>query len=539
MITQDLLFGSEAKDALFKGVSKVAQAVAVTLGANGRNVIIDRNGMPHITKDGVTVARSITPTDPVEALGARILLDAANKTVYGSGDGTTTATVLARGIIQRGFEASEEKKVSVSVIKEGIDEAVRIAVEQIQTMTREVKSYEELKSIATVSANNDEAIGKIVADAIHMVGKEGDVSIEASRDTTTRVVRTEGMEIGYGWKSPMFITNQVKATSELQNCYVLLFDRSINDVKELGKIFEAVAMKAQQENRTPSLLVISEDVSDAILNTLLVNHINNKMKSCLVQIPVQGINRQVMDDIAIVCGGEVVSGEAGEQVGVSGPKKLGFCDKVIIKQGSTTFIGGRGDEKAVQARAIELAEAATQQSGHIADHTKRRSAKLIGGVAIIEVGGFSDVEILEKRDRLDDAINATKAANLEGYVIGGGATYLHCAEAIRNAAKQEKGDKAKGMLIVAEALSDPFVQILENADCNTAKDHAAHIASQPYGLGFNVKTGKIENFFNSGVIDPARVSRQALENAASAGKELISTACVVFNVPDPDLGMGL
>lgn len=534
MITQETLLGADGRAKLLAGAQKLAEAVAVTLGAKGRNVIIDRGEgqIPHITKDGVTVARAITPTDPIQAMGSRILLDAANKTVFAAGDGTTTATVLAYDMIASGFEDMDNKDANATQIKTGIEKAIKIAVEKIQELARPVDNDTVLRQIATISANNDETIGKIVSDAIIAVGKNGGVTVETSRDSETRIRKVEGLEFDGGWKSPLFITNTVKGECVLQNTYVLMYDAPITRVQEII----AVAEHCVKEKK--SLLLIAEDVETEALATLLSNHHSKQLPSCAIAFG--RIMFGVFDDIAAVTGAKIVSKERGDKLEKMGIQSLGYARKVIIGSGKTTIYDGGGDKEVIQSRIAEVQTKLEETpDGYVKENLKTRLAKLSNGVAIIEVGGMSQVEINEKKDRIDDAINATRAANEEGFVAGGGTTFLQCIEAVNSG--NYIGDEIIGAKIVAYALEEPFHIILENAgieivDFVKVEGNTKGMLSQPYGIGINVNTGKTVDMFESGIIDPAKVLRVALENAGSVAGTFITTECVVYNIPDPLLG---
>lgn len=522
--------GADGRAKLLAGAQKLAEAVAVTLGAKGRNVIIDRGEgqMPHITKDGVTVARAITPTDAIQAMGSHILLDAANKTVFAAGDGTTTATILAYDMIASGFSAMQDKNVNATQIKTGIEKAVRIAVGKIQGLAKPVDSDTVLRQIATISANNDEAIGKIVSDAIIAVGKNGGVTVETSRDSETRIRKVEGLEFDGGWKSPLFITNTVKGECVLQNVYILMYDAQITRVQEIISVAEHCVKEKK------SLLLIAEDVETEALATLLSNHHSKQLQSCAIAFG--RIMFGVFDDIAAVTGAKIVSKERGDKLEKLGIQSLGYAKKVVIGSGKTTIYDGSGDKEVIQSRIVEVRTKLEETpDGYVKENLKTRLAKLSNGVAIIEVGGMSQVEINEKKDRIDDAINATRAANEEGFVAGGGSTFLQCIESVRDA--EYIGDERIGGDVVVNALQQPFITILKNGgiepiDIVEIKNYKPFL----YGQGVNVSTGKTVNMFESGIIDPAKVLRVALENAGSVAGTFITTECVVYNIPDSLLG---
>lgn len=523
MITQKTLLGAEGREKLLAGAHELAQAVAVTLGAKGRNVIIDRGEgqTPQITKDGVTVARSITPTDTVRAMGSRILLDAANKTVFAAGDGTTTATVLAYSMIRDGFKAIDSPGVNATAVKTGIEKATKACVQRIKELAKPVESEDTLRNIARISANNDEKIGDIVAEAIIAVGRHGGVTVETSRDSETRVRRVEGLEFDGGWKSPLFINNTVRGEVVLHNCHVLLYDNLLGKAQDILPVAEHCVKEQKQ------LLVICEDIDGEALATLLMNSHNRKLPSCAISFG--RIMFGVLDDIASVTGAKIVSKERGDKLPQIGVKSLGYAKKIVVGNSKTTIYDGGGNREDIDLRAAEvMAKIEEEPEGYVKENLKNRLAKLKNGVAIIEVGGMSQVEISEKKDRIDDAIHATQAANEEGFVAGGGTTFIQCVDAVE--AVKYTGDERLGGEIVKYALQEPYDTILINGGMKATK------APNQYGTGIDINTGEQVNLFEAGIIDPAKVVRVALENAASVAGTFITTECVVYNIPDDLLG---
>lgn len=526
MVTQEILTNEEGRKKLLEGARKLASAVEVTLGSKGRNVIIDRGEgqTPHITKDGVTVARSITPSDNVEAMGSKIILDAANKTVLLAGDGTSSATILAYAMIEKGFEVVKDSKVNATEVKNGIDKAVKLAVEKIKELSKPIEENDEteLRNIARISANNDIETGDIVADAIIQVGKYGSVSVETSKGSETKIKKVEGLQFDSGFKSPLFINNRVRGECVLYDVQIFLYDNKITSVQDILPVAEYCV----KENK--ALLVIAEDIDGEALSTLLMNSHSGRLKSCA--IPFGRIMFGTFDDIAAITGAKIISYERGEKASDAPVSCLGYAAKVVVTQGSTIIIDGIGQAEDIEARKLEVqAKIEDAPDGYVLENLKMRLAKLNNGVAVIEVGGFSKVEIDEKKDRIDDAIHATQAAIEEGYVAGGGTTLLHCVSAIEKG--DYKRDEVYGKDIVLYALSCPFKAILNNGGILDMVDKELR-----YGDGIDVNRGEWVDLFKEGIIDPAKVVRVALENAGSVAAIFVTTQCVVYNVPDPIMG---
>ena len=535
MMAKEILFNTDARDQLKKGVDELANAVKVTLGPKGRNVIIEKKfGAPHITKDGVSVAKEIELDDAYMNTGAQLVKSVASKTNDDAGDGTTTATLLAQAIITEGL-----KNVTAGAnpmdLKRGIDKAVTKIVESIKQQSEEVgNDYDKIEQVASISANNDAEIGKLIADAMRKVSKDGVITIEEakSRDTTIGVV--EGMQFDRGYLSPYFITNTEKMECEMENPYVLIYDKKITNLKDMLPILEP----AVQTGRP--LLIIAEDVESEALTTLVVNRLRTQLKICAVKAPGFGDRRKdMLEDIATLTGGIVISEEKGIKLEQATLEMLGSCGKITVSKDNTTIVDGTGNKEAIEARVAQIkAQIATTKSDYDREKLQERLAKLAGGVAVLYVGAASEVEMKEKKDRVDDALCATRAAIEEGIVPGGGVAYIRsidCLEGIEVANADEK----TGVAIVKRAIEEPLRQIVANA----GKEGAVVVQKVREGegdFGYNARADVYENLFAAGVVDPAKVTRVALENAASIAGMFLTTECVIVEKKEdkPEMPMG-
>ncbi len=534
-MAKEILFNMDARDQLKKGVDELANAVKVTLGPKGRNVIIEKKfGAPHITKDGVSVAKEIELDDAYMNTGAQLVKSVASKTNDDAGDGTTTATLLAQAIITEGL-----KNVTAGAnpmdLKRGIDKAVTKIVESIKQQSEEVgNDYDKIEQVASISANNDAEIGKLIADAMRKVSKDGVITIEEakSRDTTIGVV--EGMQFDRGYLSPYFITNTEKMECEMENPYVLIYDKKITNLKDMLPILEP----AVQTGRP--LLIIAEDVESEALTTLVVNRLRTQLKICAVKAPGFGDRRKdMLEDIATLTGGIVISEEKGIKLEQATLEMLGSCGKITVSKDNTTIVDGTGNKEAIEARVAQIkAQIATTKSDYDKEKLQERLAKLAGGVAVLYVGAASEVEMKEKKDRVDDALCATRAAIEEGIVPGGGVAYIRsidCLEGIEVANADEK----TGVAIVKRAIEEPLRQIVANA----GKEGAVVVQKVREGegdFGYNARADVYENLFAAGVVDPAKVTRVALENAASIAGMFLTTECVIVEKKEdkPEMPMG-
>ena len=537
-MAKELLFNIDARDELKKGVDALANAVKVTLGPKGRNVILEKKfGAPQITKDGVTVAKEIELADPYQNTGAQLVKSVASKTGDDAGDGTTTATVLAQAIVGVGL-----KNVTAGAnpmdLKRGIDKAVASVVETIQDMSENVgDNYDKIEQVATVSANNDPEIGKLIADAMRKVSKDGVITIEEAKGTETTIGVVEGMQFDRGYLSPYFVTDAEKMECVMENPYILIYDKKISNLKDLLPILEP----AVQSGRP--LLIIAEDVDSEALTTLVVNRLRAQLKICAVKAPGFGDRRKAMlEDIAILTGGVVISEEKGLTLEQATMDMLGSCEKATINKDNTTLVDGAGDKKAIQDRINQIkAELANTTSSYDKEKLQERLAKLSGGVAVLYVGAASEVEMKEKKDRVDDALCATRAALEEGLVPGGGVTYIRAAEKLEGM-KGDNDDETTGIEIIKRAIEEPLRQIVANA----GKEGAVVVQKVREGkgdFGYNARTDKFENLHAAGVVDPAKVTRVALENAASIAGMFLTTECVIVEKKEekpemPNPGMG-
>lgn len=523
-MAKELFFNVDARDQLKKGVDTLADAVKVTLGPKGRNVVISKKfGAPHITKDGVTVAKEIELENATENLGAQLVKEVASKTGDQAGDGTTTATVLAQAIVGVGL-----KNVTAGAnpmdLKRGIDKAVDTVVKSIKSHARVVgDDYNKIEQVATISANNDPEIGKLIADAMRKVSKDGVITIEEAKGTDTTIDVVEGMQFDRGYISPYFVTNTETMEVEMDKPYILIYDKKISNLKELLPILEP----AVQSGRP--LLIIAEDVDNEALTTLVVNRLRGQLKICAVKAPGFGDRRkEMLEDIAILTGGVVISEEKGITLESANIQMLGTAEKVTINKDNTTIVNGYGDKEAIQTRVAQIkAQIEASKSDYDKEKLHERLAKIAGGVAVLYVGAPSEVEMKEKKDRVDDALSATRAAIEEGIVPGGGVTYIRAQEML-NDLKGVNDDEQTGIEIVRRAIEEPLRQIVSNA----GKEGAVVVQKVREGkddFGYNARMDRYENMFEAGIVDPAKVTRAALENAASIAGMFLTTECVIVD----------
>ena len=519
-MAKEILFNEEARRALGRGVDQLANAVKVTLGPKGRNVVLDKKfGSPTITNDGVTIARDIELPDPFENMGAQLVKEVATKTNDVAGDGTTTATVLAQAMIQEGMR-NVAAGANPMILKKGIETAVKTLVEEIKKRSIKVSGKAEIAQVASVSAA-DEEIGGLIAEAMEKVGNDGVITVEEAKGTETTVDVVEGMQFDRGYISPYFVTNTEKMECEMENPYILIYDKKISVLKDLLPILEP----AVQSGRP--LLIIAEDIDSEALATLVVNRLRGSLKICAVKAPGFGDRRKAMlEDIAVLTGGVVISEEKGLKLEGATMDMLGTAEKVTVDKDTTTIVNGAGDKDAIQAR---IGQIKTQIENTTSDYDKEklqeRLAKMAGGVAVLYVGAPSEVEMKEKKDRVDDALHATRAAIEEGTVPGGGVAYIRAIEALEGL-KGENEDETTGIEIVKRAIEEPLRQIVANA----GKEGAVVVQKVKEGkgdFGYNARTDKYENLCAAGVIDPAKVTRVALENAASIAGMFLTTECVI------------
>ena len=531
-MAKEIVFDIDARDRLKKGVDALADAVKITLGPKGRNVIIDKKfGAPHVTKDGVSVAKEIELTDQVENMGAQMVKEVASKTNDIAGDGTTTATVLAQAIITAGL-----KNVTAGAnpmdLKKGIDKAVQSIVATLDKNSKKVgKDNELIKQVATISANNDESIGSLIAEAMKVVGNEGVITVEEAKGTTTEVKTVEGMQFDRGYLSPYFVTDAEKMVAELENPYILIYDKKISNIQEILPVLEPVA----QSNRP--LLIIAEDVEGNALATLVVNRLKAGLKIAAVKAPGFGDRRKAMlEDIAILTGGTVISEERGFTLENATIDMLGTAEKVDIDKDNTTVVNGQGVKKNIQARIAQIkAQIESTTSDYDKEKLQERLAKLSGGVAVLYVGAATEVEMKEKKDRVDDALSATRAAVEEGIVPGGGVALIRCIKAI-DKLEGENADENTGISIVKRAIEEPLRQIVKNAGGEGAVV-VQTVLEGKNDFGYNARTETFENLLKSGVIDPTKVTRIAIENAASIASMLLTTECVISDIPEDEPAM--
>ncbi|MCB9202062.1 MAG: chaperonin GroEL [Flavobacteriales bacterium] len=533
-MAKDIKFDIESRDALKRGVDALADAVKVTLGPKGRNVVIEKSfGAPHVTKDGVSVAKEIELEDAIENLGAQMVKEVASKTNDIAGDGTTTATVLAQAIVREGL-----KNVAAGAnpmdLKRGIDKAVQQVVENLREQSQEVGSnIDKIKQVASISANNDDTIGALIANAFEKVGKEGVITVEEAKGTDTYVDVVEGMQFDRGYQSPYFVTNADKMLAELENPYILLYDKKISSMKDILPVLEPVAQQGKP------LLIICEEVEGEALATLVVNKLRGSLKIAAVKAPGFGDRRKAMlEDIAILTGGTVISEEGGYTLENTTLEELGRAEKVSIDKDNTTIVNGVGSDEAIKARVNQIkAQIETTSSDYDKEKLQERLAKLAGGVAVLYVGAASEVEMKEKKDRVDDALHATRAAVEEGIVAGGGVALVRAIEKL-NAVATENQDEKTGIAIVKRAIEEPLRQIVANAG-GEGSVVINKVGEGSGDFGYNAKTEEYVNMIEAGIIDPTKVTRVALENASSVAGMILTTECVITTIKkDEPMPMG-
>ena len=532
-MAKDIKFDIQARDGIKRGVDALANAVKVTLGPKGRNVVISKSfGAPTVTKDGVTVAKEIELEDPLENMGAQMVKEVASKTNDLAGDGTTTATVLAQAIVKEGLK-NVAAGASPMDLKRGIDKAVTAITKDLEKQTKEVgDSSEKIKQVASISANNDEHIGDLIAKAFGKVGKEGVITVEEAKGTETHVEVVEGMQFDRGYLSPYFVTNSEKMTADLEDPYILLFDKKISSMKDLLPVLEPVAQSGKP------LLIIAEDVDGEALATLVVNKLRGSLKIAAVKAPGFGDRRKAMlEDIAILTGGTVISEERGFSLENATIDMLGTAEKVAIDKDNTTIVNGAGDNKQIEERVNQIkAQIETTTSDYDKEKLQERLAKLAGGVAVLYVGAASEVEMKEKKDRVDDALHATRGAVEEGIVAGGGVALVR-AQAVLAKLKAENDDEATGIQIVVRAIESPLRTIVENAG-GEASVVINKVLEGKKEFGYDAKTDTFVDMMKAGIIDPKKVTRVALENAASVAGMILTTECALVDLPEDDKGGG-
>ena len=523
-MAKDILFNLDARDGLKKGVDALSNAVKVTLGPKGRNVIIEKSyGAPHITKDGVSVAKEIELKDPVENMGAQLVKEVASKTNDLAGDGTTTATVLAQAIVAAGLK-NVIAGANPMDLKRGIDKAVATVVESLKSQSQQVgDSIEKIQQVASISANNDNTIGTLIAEAMAKVKKEGVITVEDAKGIETHVDVVEGMQFDRGYISPYFVTNTEKMEAVYENPFILIYDKKISVMKDLLPILE----KSLQTGRP--LLIIAEDIDSEALATLVVNRLRGSLKVVAVKAPGFGDRRkEMLEDIAILTGGTVITEEKGYRLEDATLAELGTADKITVTKDNTTIVNGQGAKENIEARAAQIkAQIASTTSDYDREKLQERLAKIAGSVAVIYVGAASEVEMKEKKDRVEDALNATRAAIEEGIIPGGGVGFIRAISSIENL-KGENDDQTTGIAIIKRALEEPLRQIVENAGLEGSVV-VNKVREGEGDFGFNARTETYENLLKTGVIDPVKVSRVALENAASIASMLLTTECVISN----------
>ncbi|MEQ9288323.1 MAG: chaperonin GroEL [Cyclobacteriaceae bacterium] len=527
-MAKDIFFETDARDQIKKGVDALANAVKVTLGPKGRNVLLDKKfGAPNVTKDGVSVAKEIELSDPVENMGAQLVKEVASKTADDAGDGTTTATVLTQAMFATGI-----KNVAAGAnpmdLKRGINKAIIAVVENLQKQSKAIKGSNEIQQVASVSANNDTEVGEMIARAMDKVGKDGVITVEEAKGTETEVKTVEGMQFDRGYLSPYFVTDTDKMEANLENPYILIYDKKISTMKELLPILEATAQTGKP------LLIISEDVDGEALATLVVNKIRGSLKIAAVKAPGFGDRRKAMlEDLAILTGGTVISEERGYKLENATLEYLGTAERVIIDKDNTTIVNGAGTTKDIEARVNQIKQQIENTtSDYDKEKLQERLAKLSGGVAILYIGAATEVEMKEKKDRVDDALHATRAAVQEGIVAGGGVALIRAIDALENLTLENE-DQNTGVNIVRNALEAPLRTIVANAG-GEGSVVVNNVRAGKGDYGYNAANNTYESMFKAGIIDPTKVTRLALENAASIASLLLTTECVVADAPEKE-----
>jgi len=530
-MAKSIHFNIEAREGLKRGVDALANAVKVTLGPKGRNVVIGRKfGSPIVTKDGVSVAKEIELENEIENMGAQMVKEVASKTADLAGDGTTTATVLAQSIVTTGL-----KNVAAGAnpmdLKRGIEKAVVVTVESLKKLSKEIgDDINKIEQVATISANNDSTIGKLIAEAMKKVGKDGVITVEEAKGTDTTVEVVEGMQFDRGYQSPYFVTNTEKMEAELEGAFILIYDKKVSNMKDLLPILEKVVQTGKP------LVIISEEVEGEALATLVVNKIRGSLKIAAVKAPGFGDRRkEMLQDIAILTGGTVISEEQGRKLDDVTMEDLGRADSISIDKDNTTIVGGAGNKEAITGRINQIkAQIENTTSDYDREKLQERLAKLAGGVAVLYIGAASEVEMKEKKDRVDDALHATRAAVEEGIVPGGGIAYIRAIEAL-DKIKGENEDENTGIQIVKRALEEPLRQIIANAG-GEGSIIVQKVKEGKDDFGYNARTEQYENLIKSGVIDPTKVSRVALENAASVSSMILTTECALVDIKEKEAG---
>jgi chaperonin GroEL len=527
-MAKQILFDTEARDKLKKGVDRIAEAVKVTLGPKGRNVIIEKKfGAPTVTKDGVSVAKEIELQDPTENMGAQLVKEVASRTADDAGDGTTTATVLAQSIFSTGIR-NVAAGANPMDLKRGIDKAVAAVVEDLKKQSKPIKDSSEIAQVATISANNNASVGEMIAEAMQKVGKDGVITVEEAKGTETEVKTVEGMQFDRGYLSPYFVTNPEKMEVELEKPYILIYDKKISAMKELLPILEAAAQSGRP------LLIIAEEVEGEALATLVVNKIRGSLKVAAIKAPGFGDRRKAMlEDIGILTGGTVISEERGFKLENATVDYLGKAEKINIDKDNTIIVNGGGKKDEIKGRINQIkAQIETTTSDYDKEKLQERLAKLSGGVAILYIGAATEIEMKEKKDLVEDALHATRAAVQEGVVAGGGVAFIRAIKAL-DKVKTDNEDQETGVQIIRMALEAPLRTIVENAG-GEGSVIVQKIKDGKGDFGYNAQTDKYENFFQTGVIDPTKVTRLALENSASIASMLLTTECVVAEIPEED-----
>lgn len=531
MAAKQLLFDEEARRALMRGVDSLANAVKVTLGPRGRNVVIDKKfGPPTIINDGVTIAKEIELEDPFENMGAQIVKEVATKTNDVAGDGTTTATVLAQAMVKEGLK-NVTSGANPMLIKRGIEKAVNEIVAHIKSEAKQIKGKEEIAQVATISANNDKEIGELISDAMEKVGKEGVITVEEAKSLETNLSLVEGMQFDRGYISPYFVTNADSMTAELEDALVLLYEKKISNMKELLPVLEKIAQTGKP------FIIIAEDIESEALATLVLNKMRGVLNVCAVKAPGFGDRRKAMlEDIAILTGGQVISEDLGMKLENATLEQLGKAKKITVDKENTTIVEGGGKKGEVQARVSVIKKQIEEtDSDYDREKLQERLAKLSGGVAVINIGAATEVEMKEKKARVEDALSATRAAVEEGVIPGGGITYLH-AQAKLDSIKLENADEQVGVNIVKRAIEEPIRMIAANAGLDGSVV-AIEAKKQKGNMGFNALTNEWVDMLKTGIIDPAKVSRSALQNAASIASQVLTAEVIITDIPEPEKPM--
>ena len=527
MGAKDIKFGTDARAKMLKGVEILAKTVKVTLGPKGRNVMLDKSyGAPKITKDGVSVAKEVQLADKFENMGAQLVKEVAQKTADKAGDGTTTATVLAEAIIKEGCKAVAAGMNPMD-LKRGIDMAVEAVVEDVKSRSKEIKTSEEIAQVGTISANGDKSIGEYLARAMEKVGNDGVITVEDAKGLDTELDVVEGMQFDRGYLSPYFVTDADKMTAEYEAPFVLLYDQKITNLQAILPVLEAVLQSGR------ALLIVAEDIEGEALATLVVNRIRSGLKVCAVKAPGFGDRRKaILQDLAILTGGQVISEELGLKLENTTIEMLGTAKRVIISKDDTTIIDGDGDKEMIEARKTQIKkEMEKTTSDYDREKLQERLGKMSGGVAVLRVGGASEVEVKEKKDRIDDALNATRAAVKEGVVAGGGTALLYATKALANVNPTNQ-DQRVGVDIIRRALQAPIRQIAENAGVDGAVVAGKLLEGTDYNFGYNAATDEYTDMVKAGIIDPTKVVRTALQDAASVASLLITTEAMVTEIPE-------